>query len=126
MRQLTALLLKNGMFPLFQGFLVHRTQKHQTLARNKRLVSTPGFLQLYRYLWRKKSPINSLEISISQLPIVKNVFFKWANPASFSVFWSFQTNNNVLSANQCEKCNVHPVYGARIQTHDLLNISRLP
>ena len=26
---------------------------------------------------------------------------------------------------QCKKCHVHPVYGAGIWTHDLLNMSRL-
>ena len=35
----------------------------------------------------------------------------------FVYFRSFQTNNTIFIANQC----VHPVYGARIQTHDLSN-----
>ena len=31
-------------------------------------------------------------------------FKKWANPGLFFVyFWSFQTNNTIFTANQCEK-----------------------
>ena len=61
---------------------------------------------------------------------IKSVFFlkKWANPGLLLVyFWSFQTNNTIVTTNQCEKCpNVHPVYGTMIQTLDLLNMSRNP
>ena len=49
---------------------------------------------------------------------------KWAN--FFVHFWSFQTNiNTIFTTNQCEKCQLHPVYGARIRTHDLLIMSHL-
>ena len=41
----------------------------------------------------------------------------------FSVFSNKQYN---LYKNQCEKCHVHLVYGAGIQTHHLSNMSRLP
>ena len=49
------------------------------------------------------------------------------SPASFSfIFGLFQTNNTIFTTNQCEKCQVHPVSSARIRTHDLWNMSRLP
>ena len=58
---------------------------------------------------------------------IKVSFFKWANPSLFLVyFWSFQTNNTNFTANQCKKCHFHPVYGTRIQTYNLLNMSCLP
>ena len=41
----------------------------------------------------------------------------------FSVFTNKQYN---FTTNQCEKCHVHPVYGARIWTHNLSNMSCLP
>ena len=55
-----------------------------------------------------------------------NFFKNGPTPASFIVyFWSFQTNIiTIFTTNICE--NVHPVYGARIQTHDLWNVSLLP
>ena len=47
--------------------------------------------------------------------------------ASFSfIFGLFKQTIQIFTKNQCEKCHVHPVYGAGIQTHDLLNMSRLP
>ena len=57
-----------------------------------------------------------------------NFFLKnGPNPASFSfIFGLFQTNNTIFTTNQCEKCHVHPVSGARIRTHDLWNVSLLP
>ena len=55
------------------------------------------------------------------------IFFKWANTGLFFVYFrSFQTNNTIFTTNQCEKCHGHPVYGARIRTHDLQNVSLLP
>ena len=44
----------------------------------------------------------------------------------FHFFSAFQTINTIFTLNQCEKCHVHPVYGAGIQTRDLSNMSRLP
>ena len=53
------------------------------------------------------------------------IFFK--NAHFFVYFRSFQINNTIFTANLCEKIpNVHPVYGAGIQTHDLSNMSRHP
>ena len=38
-------------------------------------------------------------------PASKNVFLQWANPCLFFVYFqSFQTNNTILTTNQCEKC----------------------
>ena len=56
------------------------------------------------------------------------ILFKWANQGLFIIyFWSFQTNNTIFTTNQCEKFpNVHPVYNAGIQTHDLRYMSLLP
>ena len=52
-------------------------------------------------------------------------FLKWANPGLFFIyFWSFQTNNTFLQ--QINVKNVHPVYGAGIQTHYLSDMSRHP
>ena len=51
----------------------------------------------------------------------------WANPGLLFVYFrSFQTNNTIFNTNPCEKCHVHPVYRARIRTHDLLNMSHIP
>ena len=50
-------------------------------------------------------------------------FKKWANPASFSfIFGFFKQTIQFLQKISVWK-NVHPVYSARIETHDLLNIS---
>ena len=53
---------------------------------------------------------------------------KWANPSLFFVYFqSFQTIINTnFPTNQCEKMSFHPVFGAMIQTLDLLNMSRHP
>ena len=58
-----------------------------------------------------------------------NWFFKkCANPGLFFVYFpSFQTNiNTIFRAIQCEKCQFHPVYVARIRTHDFSIKSHLP
>ena len=51
---------------------------------------------------------------------------KMSQPSLFFIYFrSYQTNNIIVTTNQCEKCpNVHPVFG--IQTHDLSNMSRHP
>ena len=56
---------------------------------------------------------------------VKGMHFSSKN-ARLLNFWSFQTNNTIFTTNECEKCHVHPVSGAGIQTHDLWNVSLLP
>ena len=53
-------------------------------------------------------------------------FLNEPTPASYVYFRSYQTNNTIFITNQCEKFNVRPVYGAGIQTHNLLYMSRLP
>ena len=35
------------------------------------------------------------------------------------IFGLFQTNTNILTTNQCEKCHLHQIYGAGIRTDDL-------
>ena len=56
--------------------------------------------------------------------VLKHSFLNGPTPASF---WVFQTNNTIFTTNQCEKCpNVHPVYCARIRTHNLMNMSCHP
>ena len=47
------------------------------------------------------------------------ILFKMAKPASFHLFSFFQANITILTTNICEKCYVHPVYGAGIWTHNL-------
>ena len=49
---------------------------------------------------------------------------KQQNLKTFS-FSSFLTSNTILTTNKYVK-NVHPVYGARIWTHNLCNMSHLP
>ena len=54
----------------------------------------------------------------------KRLFLKNGSfPASFCLFSSFQTQITINTTNKCE--NVHPVYGAGIQTHDLWHMSLL-
>ena len=65
--------------------------------------------------------------TMSRVSVPKNVFFKWANPGLFFVYFrSFQTNNTIFTTNKCEKCHVHLVNGTGIRTHDLRNMSLLP
>ena len=56
----------------------------------------------------------------------KRFFLKMVHPRPiFHLFSSFQTHITILKTNICEKCYVHPVYGAGIRTHDLRNMSLL-
>ena len=56
-----------------------------------------------------------------------NSFLKIGQPKPlFAYFRSFQTNNTILTTNQCEKCDFNLVYGAGIWTHDLSNMRHLP
>ena len=68
-----------------------------------------------------------IEIVCSRaVTITFNSFLKIGpTPTSFSCFWSFQTNKTFFTTIQCEKCHLYPVFGSRIRTHDLLNMSRL-
>ena len=56
------------------------------------------------------------------------VFFLIGQPRPlfhlFSVFSNKQYN--FYNKSMCKKCHVHPVYSARIRTHDLRNVSLLP
>ena len=55
-----------------------------------------------------------------------NYFFKWANPGLFLfIFGLFKQTIQFLQQINVKKCHVHPVSSAGIQTHDLLNVSRL-
>ena len=53
---------------------------------------------------------------------------KWANHGLFFVYFRSSSNKqyNFFTTNQCEKCYVHPVYRAGIQTHNLSNMICLP
>ena len=53
------------------------------------------------------------------------IFFKWANPASFSFIFVF-SNTPYNFYNKYMWKNVHPVYSVGIRTHDLWNVSLLP
>ena len=58
---------------------------------------------------------------------LKSDFLKMGQPRSlFVYFQSFQTKNIILTTNQYEKGHVNAEYKARIQTHDLLNMSHHP
>ena len=51
-------------------------------------------------------------------------FFKWTVPGLFLIYFRlFKQHYNLYKLNLK---NVHPVYGAGIQTHDLLNITTRP
>ena len=43
----------------------------------------------------------------------------------FNLLTVFSNKQYNPTAIQCEKCHVYPVYGARIQTHNLLNMNHL-
>ena len=69
-----------------------------------------------QFMAPRLKPTTSYQISL----II--IFFKWTDPGLFFIyFWSFQTNKTLFTANQSEKCHVHPVYGAGIQTQDLFS-----
>ena len=78
----------------------------------------------------KLKPINGqlTYISVGYCPLytVTIVFFKKnRHPLRlFHLFLSFQKNITILQ--QINVKNVHPVYGAGIQAHDLWNMSLLP
>ena len=74
---------------------------------------------LYHYFICLHSPIRS---NIRYLMYqVLTCFLNGPSPASFSFIQYFQTN--IFTTNKCK--NVHPVYGAGIETHDLWNVSLL-
>ena len=57
---------------------------------------------------------------------MKEYFLKIGQPRLlFNLVLSFQTHITNFTTNRYVK-NVYPVYGAGIQTHDLLNMSLLP
>ena len=54
-----------------------------------------------------------------------NIFKNMGQPRPLFVYFRcFETNNTIFTTNQCE--NIHPVYGAGIWTHNLLNMSCHP
>ena len=54
-------------------------------------------------------------------------FFKWANPGLFFVYFrSFSKKHQYNFYKKSMWKNVHPVYGARIRSHNLSNLSRHP
>ena len=55
---------------------------------------------------------------------LSGVFFKWANTGLFLIY--FRLFKHPLEFLQINVKNVHPVYGAGIQTHKLWNMSLLP
>ena len=52
-------------------------------------------------------------------------YFNGPSPASFSFIFGFFSNKLQL-LQTINGIDIHPVYGAGIRTHDLLNMSRLP
>ena len=62
------------------------------------------------------------KIKVRWTAIVLSLIFCGPIPASFS---SFQTNITIFTK-KCMWKNVHPVYSARIWTHDLQGMSLLP
>ena len=64
-------------------------------------------------------------LSYGGTPIFAKFFLNGRTPAYFSfVFGLFKQTIQIL--HQINVKNVHPVYGAEIQTHNLSNMSRCP
>ena len=58
---------------------------------------------------------------------VANLFLNGPTPASFPfIFCFFKQTLRFFTTNKSEKCQVHPVYGAEIRTHDVMYMSCLP
>ena len=58
---------------------------------------------------------------------VANFFLNGPTPASFPfIYCFFEQTLRFFTTNKSEKCQVHPVYGNEIRTHDVMNMSRLP
>ena len=81
--------------------------------------SLPSLLKMH-FLWRS--------VSLSGRTLYLWRFFKnGPTPASFSfIFGLFKQTIQILQQIKLKKGHVHPVYSARIRTHDLSNMSRLP
>ena len=55
------------------------------------------------------------------------IFLKWGILGLFFVYFRlFKQTAQFLKQNNVKKCDVHPVYGAGIQTHNLQNMILLP
>ena len=67
------------------------------------------------------TPLHSISITVCDICVTKVtnlpfelIFFKWANPGLFLIYFlSFQTNNTIFTTNQCKK------YPCIIQRQDL-------
>ena len=75
-------------------------------------------------------PITVKKLTYFFVVIIKELYSsivkKWTNPGLFLVYFcSFSNKQYNFTTNKCEKCQVHPVYGTGIRTHDLWNMSRL-
>ena len=57
---------------------------------------------------------------------IKILFKNGPTPASFSFIFGLFKQISLQFLQQINVKNVHPVYGARIQTHDLRNVSLFP
>ena len=103
--------------------------KHKTCLKMDPEVGASSLSRLGNVVWFCGIATHGAIRVLNGMPI-SIAFFKkkCANPGLFFVYFrSFQTNiNSIFTLNQCEKCHVHPVSGARIQTHDLWNVSLLP
>ena len=73
---------------------------------------------------KKNMPLVPTLKSYFRLPNPLFFFKKGPILASFCLFSVF--SSNFLQQSNVKKCQVHPVYGARIRTHDLWNLTRLP
>ena len=67
------------------------------IERTKRKEKEAGLAHFYE---KKKWAL----ICFCFCHVRSNIFFKWANPGLFFVYFlSFQTNNTIFTTNQCEK-----------------------
>ena len=109
------------MISLEKWYILTPLQKLPKIVRDLgKLIVAKGFKKLPTVQQIAQSGHTGYEIG-SNIDQQNGGFFK-NGPAQ--VFQSFQANNTIFSTNQCEKCL--SVYGAGIQTHNLMNMNMNP
>ena len=109
-----------------------RSSEHQSQERENPLGQKLNLSWTIKWAegCRRRKDLNEwiFQSSIeTRMSLLLAFFKKWTNPGLFFIYFqSSKTKNTIFTTIQCKKCRVHPVYGARIWTHDLSNMSRLP
>ena len=110
---------------LFTGRILTEFQEH--LLEHGLLIFKRHRLEAEILVFTLFKPCSNLAIEYILIWLFcEHVFKNGPSPVSFTfIFGLFQTNFNTILQPINVK-NVHPVYGAGIQTHDLQNMSLLP